>query len=809
MVSAERESVKVVVRCRPFSEKEKAAGHSCIVSIDTEQASVTVNDPRSSNPATQQQADPPRTFTFDSAFDWNWTGKTFSMEGVRDVPELRGIIPNAFEHIFASIHCAPESTKFLVRASYLEIYNEEIRDLLNPKGGKLEVKERADIGVYVKDLKTFVIKDVEEMDRLMAFGNKNRSVGATMMNERSSRSHSIFSITVESVTRQEDESESIRAGKLHLVDLAGSERQSKTGATGDRLKEATKINLSLSALGNVISALVDGKSSHIPYRDSKLTRLLQDSLGGNARTLMIATMSPASYNYDETLSTLRYASRAKNIKNKPKVNEDPKDAMLREFQEEIKRLKAMLESGQAISPNVVEVVEEVEEIEEVEVEEEEEGGDAGSQSQQSNQQKSAGKTKKKSKKKLAPTATGQAEESGNRGISDGGQPQPDGQKSTLGSITESQLQKMQEMVEAEKRAIVESKDMEESEKNRLLNDLEVRARDLQREKEMREQLSAKLQQLEQKLLVGGVNLLDREQELKIEMAKKAAEMEERKRMERELERELEKSEEVNLQIEEEYASLQEEAVAKTRKLKKLWTLLMNAKSEVKDLREEHQREREDLLDTVRAVTRELKLRMLVVNQFVPRDYQALLESTAVWDEAAEKWRIPQVAHAGNNIRGKRSLVSGQIMLNTGGFGGLHRDPYNDLTETDLESQPSWSPLCVFSDPYLSYDVPLGTPAKKKVSTDTKSKVATDSKGSSGSVNSSNGSGRSQTGTRKGRPSSAMARRTPMSRSADQGNGNELGGDDGFFLNKGGMSSVPSRSETPTARGLVSKPKRYA
>ena len=146
---------------------------------------------------------------------------------------------------------------------------------------------------------------------------------------------------------QKDEkgNERFIAGKLNLVDLAGSERQSKTGATGDRLKEANKINLSLSALGNVISALVDGKSSHVPYRDSKLTRLLQDSLGGNTKTVMIAAVSPADYNYDETLGTLRYASRAKNIQNKPKVNEDPKDALLKEYAEEIKKLKMMLENG--------------------------------------------------------------------------------------------------------------------------------------------------------------------------------------------------------------------------------------------------------------------------------------------------------------------------------------------------------------------------------------------------------------------------------------------------------------------------------
>merc|ERR1712137_435581 len=162
------------------------------------------------------------------------------------------------------------------------------------------------------------------------------------MNEESSRSHSIFLITIEQCEIGGDGENHIRVGKLNMVDLAGSERQSKTGATGDRFKEATKINLSLSALGNVISALVDGKTSHIPYRDSKLTRLLQDSLGGNAKTIMVATISPASYNFDETITTLRYANRAKNIKNKPRINEDPKDALLRQFQEEIARLKGDL-----------------------------------------------------------------------------------------------------------------------------------------------------------------------------------------------------------------------------------------------------------------------------------------------------------------------------------------------------------------------------------------------------------------------------------------------------------------------------------
>lgn len=265
-------------------------------------------------------------------------------------PSNRGIIPRAFEHIFEAISTA-ENTKFLVQASYLEIYNEEIRDLLGLDAKrKLELKENNETGVYVTNLSMHIVNDVRSCEKIMEDGWKNRSVGATLMNADSSRSHSIFTIYIERIQTDDIESENVKFGKLNLVDLAGSERQGKTGAIGERLKEAAKINLSLSALGNVISALVDGKSKHIPYRDSKLTRLLQDSLGGNTKTLMVACISPADNNYDETLSTLRYANRAKNIKNKPKINEDPKEALLREYQEEILRLKILIESQATLVP---------------------------------------------------------------------------------------------------------------------------------------------------------------------------------------------------------------------------------------------------------------------------------------------------------------------------------------------------------------------------------------------------------------------------------------------------------------------------
>ncbi|KAJ3256242.1 Kinesin-like protein kif3a [Boothiomyces macroporosus] len=682
---SEKESVKVILRCRPFSEKEKQAGHSNIVQMDTKAGTVTIFDPRSE----RSQPDPPKTFTFDHVFDntctqtevysmtardivdcvlqgyngtvfaygQTGTGKTFSMEGIRDVPELRGIIPMAFDHIFGYIKHAGAKTQFLVRASYLEIYNEEIRDLLNLKSKKLEIKERADTGVYVKDLSTFVIQNVEEMDQLMTVGNKNRSVGFTEMNATSSRSHSIFTITVEASETDENGEQRLRAGKLHLVDLAGSERQTKTGATGDRLKEATKINLSLSALGNVISALVDGKSSHIPYRDSKLTRLLQDSLGGNAKTLMVATMSPASYNYDETISTLRYANRAKNIKNKPKVNEDPKDAMLREFQEEIKRLKSLLENTEGGEETVIEEVEEVE----VEIEQDEDEPNI--------KQKKEKKVRKQKEKRVSITAAGPT------------------------SIPESELAKMQDMVEKEKQAILASKDMEESERNKLIEEAELRMKELEKEREARAELAAKLAQLEQKLLVGGVNILDQHQEQQITLAKKAQELEEGVRKQRELEMNLNEKEELNLQIEEEFSNLQEEAASKTKKLKKLWSMLTEQKSELKDLKEEHQRERENLLETIRELTSEIKLRQAIIQGFIPPAEQEIINEFAEYDDTAEKWRIAHVAHAGNNIKGKRSLVSGQLQFE---HQGLHRV---------LEPEEVWDPMCIFPDPFLSYDVP--------------------------------------------------------------------------------------------------------
>uniref|UniRef100_A0A7S3Z776 Kinesin motor domain-containing protein n=1 Tax=Lotharella globosa TaxID=91324 RepID=A0A7S3Z776_9EUKA len=367
------ESVRVFVRCRPFNKLEKSKNCDRVVFIKKEVNQVQIKVPG-------EKDRPPKNFTFDGVYNpgtqvevydetshqlvsnvidgFNGTifaygqtgcGKSYSMMGVLDVEEQRGIIPKSFNQIFDTIAANTDKSKrYLVRGAFIEIYNEEVRDLLSKDFKQaLAVKEHPEKGVFVQGLTHTVVKSAAELNVIMEKGNNNRTVGFTKMNAGSSRSHSIFILHVETVTHNEQTGDDqFTVGKLNLVDLAGSERQSKTGAEGVRLKEATKINLSLSALGNVISALVAGKSKHIPYRDSKLTRLLQDSLGGNTKTVMIAAVSPADYNYDETLSTLRYANRAKNIKNKPVKNEDPKDALLREYQEEIQRLKAMLEAQQ-------------------------------------------------------------------------------------------------------------------------------------------------------------------------------------------------------------------------------------------------------------------------------------------------------------------------------------------------------------------------------------------------------------------------------------------------------------------------------
>ena len=263
------------------------------------------------------------------AYGQTGAGKSYTMMG-SDIEDDtgKGIIPRIIEQIFASILTSPSNIEYTVRVSYMEIYMERIRDLLVPQNDNLPVHEEKSRGVYVKGLLEVYVSSVQEVYEVMRRGGQARAVAATNMNQESSRSHSIFLVTI---TQKNLESGSAKSGQLFLVDLAGSEKVGKTGASGQTLEEAKKINKSLSALGMVINALTDGKSTHIPYRDSKLTRILQESLGGNSRTTLIINCSPSSYNDAETISTLRFGVRAKSIKNKAKVNAELSPAEMKQL----------------------------------------------------------------------------------------------------------------------------------------------------------------------------------------------------------------------------------------------------------------------------------------------------------------------------------------------------------------------------------------------------------------------------------------------------------------------------------------------
>mgnify|MGYP003571315751 CR=1 FL=1 len=286
------------------------------------------------------------------AYGQTGTGKTFTMEGFtyNQFDEKRGIIPRTIEDIFTYIESnSNKDTKFIIRAAYLQIYNEMISDLLKPNNPNrnLNIREDKKKGLYVEHLSEWAVRVPSDIYSLLEKGASCREVSNTNMNDVSSRSHAVFMITVEQlISDLEINGRQItKIGRLNLVDLAGSERTRITGATGKQLEESKKINKSLSALGNVINALTDSKErKHIPYRDSKLTRLLENSLGGNCKTTMIATISPAQCSFNESLSTLNFAKRAKNIKNRPIVNEDiDHNALIHQYENELKKIKMELE----------------------------------------------------------------------------------------------------------------------------------------------------------------------------------------------------------------------------------------------------------------------------------------------------------------------------------------------------------------------------------------------------------------------------------------------------------------------------------
>ncbi|XP_070160505.1 kinesin-like protein KIF13A isoform X7 [Polyergus mexicanus] len=379
------DKIRVAVRVRPFNRRELELGTQCVVEMTGQQTILQ-------HPITMDKIDrnKPKTFAFDHcfyslepgaenfasqevvfdalgrdildnafqgynacifAYGQTGSGKSYTMMGSGD---NKGIIPRLCDNLFDIIAKQQSSElTYKVEVSYMEIYNEKVHDLLDPKQNKqsLKVREHNVLGPYVDGLSQLAVTSFQDIDNLMAEGNKSRTVAATNMNSESSRSHAVFSVILtQTLTDPKSGVSGEKVSRMSLVDLAGSERAVKTGAVGDRLKEGSNINKSLTTLGLVISKLADQnsvnnnkkKDNFVPYRDSVLTWLLKDNLGGNSKTVMVATISPAADNYEETLSTLRYADRAKRIVNHAVVNEDPNARIIRELRQEVEALKEML-----------------------------------------------------------------------------------------------------------------------------------------------------------------------------------------------------------------------------------------------------------------------------------------------------------------------------------------------------------------------------------------------------------------------------------------------------------------------------------
>merc|ERR1719340_525250 len=336
--AASEDSIKVICRFRPLNDTEEKTGSKFIIKFpsgsDDQCVSISgklyMFDKVLKPNVTQNQVydATAKNIVKDVLMGYNGTifaygqtssGKTHTMEGVMENPDLQGIIPRIVNDIFNHIYSMEENLEFHIKVSYFEIYMDKIRDLLDPSKVNLAVHEDKNKSVYVKGATERFVSSPEEVLEVIEEGKSNRHIAVTNMNEHSSRSHSVFLINV----KQENlENQKKLSGKLYLVDLAGSEKIGKTGVEGMGLEEAKNINKSLSALGNVIAALADGNKSHIPYRDSKLTRILQESLGGNAKTTIVICASPASYNESETKGTLDFGKRAKTIKNVVGINEE-------------------------------------------------------------------------------------------------------------------------------------------------------------------------------------------------------------------------------------------------------------------------------------------------------------------------------------------------------------------------------------------------------------------------------------------------------------------------------------------------------
>jgi len=669
------ENVKVVVRCRPLNSVEREANDAVIVHMDPKLGSIRVQQPDSQ--------DNFKTFTFDSVYPpgttqkfifddcckpiidsvlngyngtlfcygQTGTGKTFTMEGVVDDEPLRGMMPQSFYYTFAGLEAQGKNMEFLVRGSFLEIYKDDVYDLLNSKmRTRMEVKESPDKGVFVKDLSTFTVKSPEDLLKILKVGQKQRKVGATKMNEGSSRSHSILTITIESSEKSTDkdgqEAVSYKVGKLNMVDLAGSERQKKTEAQGDRLDEAKSINWSLTVLGNVIKALVEPNSKHVPYRDSKLTRLLQDSLGGNTKTVMCANCGPAAPNFEETISTLRYADRAKQIKNKPVVNEDPKDTMLREMQDEISRLKAMLEArknGGVVPPML--------------------SSGALDALGQGHPQSTEGEHMLGMDAIQGDNVVEEIVEK--EVIEDTGIKPEDLEE--IKRLAAEEHAKLVEQHMAANKSEEEARALAEEATADYQRELTRKAEILAKENAQLENMARLLDDKEKQLQKGGA-ALDAAQRKKEQLRRTEEELSKRRAEQERMVQQMREAEEARVLMVEQYTNAGEELRAKTAKLKSLWGMYQTKKASLLELQEEFDLERNDLLDTIRSLDRQIKLKALIMEEFIPPPAAALIESHATYDHGQDAWSIPGVEYAGNNVQRSEMMFGGGGAAGGGGLG---------------------------------------------------------------------------------------------------------------------------------------------
>ena len=671
-MSKKSENIKVSVRCRPMNGKEKKEGYQNCVQVDSERGEVLVslqNQPQRNffydkvyGPTSKQDvvfqetAQPIVQSVYEGyngtifAYGQTGTGKTFTMEGDFETDINKGIIPRSFDYLFSLIK-GSYNTNFLIRCSYLELYNEEVRDLLAKNHQqKLDIREDPETGFYVEDLSSWVVKNPKDMTELMLRGRELKVIKGHNMNERSSRSHCIFTIIVENSTKDEKGGDHIKKGKLNLVDLAGSERTSKikeiNGAEGLQ-KETIHINLSLTALGMVICALVSNKKQHIPYRDSKLTKLLMDSLGGNSKTVMIANIGPADYNYEETMTTLRYADRAKNIKNAPKINEDPKDAMIRKYQEELNRLKEALAaaSGGEINLDML----------------------SGDNNVTSDILEKIQKLKKQ-----------------------------------FGEDKEKEKIKFNKKIEE----IQKGKDKVEETKLKLYEDLQNKDKEAEKQMEIKQKLLEKIEKLSTKFILGEENEEKaKENEKIIEMEKK--ELKEREKKLKQYQKEIIENEENIKEIEKNFINQDQEIEVKKDLFNKLKLEYEKIMQEQEYIQKEFDENSNKFYEEKKELEKIISYDQQIIDNIIPKKYYKKIEQLLEFDEIKEEWYLSGIVEETEkeNKKKKHNLEFGYDDEDNFYYDEEEEQPVKLKELIEMQNQPK--------NVYLSYENIVKVKKKKK------------------------------------------------------------------------------------------------